>query len=399
MAMPPEDSKTAALRFLAHRHEVAEAAKGTDTLTIDEFRAAIRNCLLEVYQRLDANQHEKKDSATSEDVWGWNAARTEAIKHLKLCIPADKLGLYLLEADSNLLILPRHHSRTPYQYWCVARDLQIIRYFMSLYFDDLPLPIFDVVDLGHFNAYVKRFNGEHLLVFQTGSRGFANLFAKAFIAVLTELGNDTGVNFDSDDPLSLSDLRKASKSIEALQKLFHAYLFLGDPHAGQDVSLDHERRMAAWFIELGMNRFVIAHEYAHIVFEHAGSRLSRYDQEAEADRIGAILMLESMRALTDDPTLAFCGAHIAVALQQKIAVTVSCISNEPLALGGYPSSFSRMANLMAACEQRGILTAPMEATAIRMLKTVNSLYSLLEPELVDTAKRGRQLAKLWQGGI
>jgi len=269
---------------------------------------------------------------------------------------------------------------------------------MSLHRPDVPLPIFDIVDLRHFNAFVQRFEQEYVLVFQIGTRGLANLFAKTFVKIWMDICNKCReLGIQSISPTSLLDLLKTMETVKILKTVFYAYLFLGDPHAGEAVSLNHQYRMAAWLIELGMNRFIIAHEYAHIVNQHDGSREKRYDQEVEADRSAILLMLESAAAVTNDPVLPFCGAHIAVAVQQKIAQTVSCILDQPFTLNGYPSAFARTANIMGACERCGWLTSTMESMALEMLSFVDSIYSLIEPDLLDTAKRGRPLAKLWLG--
>jgi len=151
--------------------------------------------------------------------------------------------------------------------------------------------------------------------------------------------------------------------------------------------------------ETAMDRFIVSHEYAHILHRHepGGEPRQRQNQEKEADRTGLLLMLESWTGDEEDYVIPFCAAHVVIAVQQMIMGTVYSVTGRVDAQRNYSTALERKVNLMAVCERTRRLTPMMEQTALGLLGTLEALYRIIEPSLLETAKIGRPLAHLWQG--
>lgn len=384
----------AAIRSLATWRK-EEGAPEKAGLTMDEFRGVIRSQLLDQNEQIEIALACKGAGINDFD------PRGGATRLLSEVLQPEEIPSSLAEIDSVLKAIPDKAKRWSCEFWLLAANLQVIRYIAKSHFDETPLPLFDSLAVGHVHAATKTVGGNHLLIFQSGTKVFTNLFTKALVGIWTQF------------PLilrALDDLREdqiigALSGIDAigeLTKIIHGYLFLGFPGAGAHIQLDEGLRTWAGSVERGIDRFLVAHEYAHILLRHRSQdldRAQRREQEIQADSYAIVFMLESMRGKDETYSMPYLGAHLIIWLQEMIMRTVYSIKKREFnreSLQGYPSAYERCINLMATCERKGILNQLMEQNAMAIPPILGTLYRLIiEPSLLETASRGRQLASIW----
>jgi hypothetical protein len=395
--MPTATPRSAALQFLAELHARADRRKEIDTQTQGEWRQSLR-MLGRSRDDLIRRYGDAAKAEFSTFTGDWGGAQFQASKQLGHHIPDEFLPVYVAEIANNLHALPANPVRAAYEYWLLGVHLQIIRYVASKLFDHCPIPLFDTLRVGHVNALIRRFDDEVVLVFQSGTKAFTNLFCKTFVRIWLETAqivhdrNMKAITHDQE-----REILSGNAAVEQLRQIFHSYLFLGDPIAGMFVDPQDRINQIASEFETAMDRFIIAHEYAHILLGHLprDNFKDRQAQELEADGNGILLLLASWTNEGSDLVLPFCAAQITLAVQHLIMSTIYAIKNQTEALKNYPSIVERQNNLVSACRQVGILSPQMQSTAEGLVDTLKILYALIEPTLLVVARNGRPLASIW----
>lgn len=363
---------------------------------MDEVRLQIRNALLHganiLGQMESLRGQQDTQSDRSRHRFGEDA-QNDALAVLQQSVPPDIAKSLVAEIAGMLRNLPPRDDRSLYDFWVLALNLQIIRHIARNYYPKTPLPWLDTLGIGHVNASVKAFGGEYVLVFQSGTKAFTNLVSKVLIGVWKEFSRIVHGHPELTAP---DHIRKVLQDIDATQAfgtLLHAYLFLGHPVAGTLVLLDERSANVASHLETAMDRFIVGHEYAHVLRGHHPGDEHQYENELEADSIGLALMLESMQEW--DNVISFCGAYLIVVLHDIIMRAVSKIQGYKYSPSTYPSGYHRCVNLLATCERKGLLTVPMEQIAIAEGYKVGELYNIIEPGLLKEASKPRRLASIW----
>ena len=356
-------------------------------LTVEELRRSISSSLTAGADILGRARRLKQQGVPSHDP----AAMTEAV--LREVMTADAASRAVKEIHEQIHRLPPNPEHAGFAYWVTALNLQLLRHTAGKFYDETPLPWIDIIDLGHVNACVTRLDGEYILLFQSGAKAFTNLISKAFIAVQAELGMATGGRPELLAAGSLGEVLSGLKATQTFESIIHAYLFQGHPVGGEIAWLGEREAGVASIIERSMDRFVIGHEYAHVLERHQPGNID-HEMELKADGVGLLLMLDTMRPEWPDLVMPFTAAHLIVAMQECITTAVYKIVGRPVPLHAHPRAWHRSVNLMATCERRGALTSVMEQCAVGFVQSFLQLWAVCEPHLLNEA-RGRALAPIW----
>ena len=159
----------------------------------------------------------------------------------------------------------------------------------------------------------------------------------------------------------------------------------------------------AYFIETGMELFVVGHEYGHFVLDHLNkSHLA--EDELEADAVGLDLMLSATRRFSPAP-LNFRGAHLLLCSQDLVERAVNVVrtgrDGRPDWKGRtHPPTAARREQLRARV---GKLLSPEESNIGAALADtdefmINVFFDELKPRLLEFHRRQRRLDPMWYGG-
>lgn len=163
------------------------------------------------------------------------------------------------------------------------------------------IPTFGTVRMGSFSAQIAGSGrGDYLILFASGLFGFANLLAKVIgdSFVLTE--DNEGYSFSTDFEQIKIRLKEKREIQKHFDDLMMGYMIRENAHAARQYFPSRELEAIASIIREGMEVFVAAHEYAHLILGHLSAdtreiRQKRYRAEdtdsssAEEERINEII--------------------------------------------------------------------------------------------------------------
>jgi hypothetical protein len=161
------------------------------------------------------------------------------------------------------------------------------------------------------------------------------------------------------------DRRRQRAADSAIASVVLAYLLKGDARFGIRLPLDTGRSAElAWLLTESTRRFVIAHEFAHLLEGHLsgpgrgaeGDWLSRTrTQEFQADRTGALLCLRALRDPSDQVMtyLTVAGPMLFLAIDHLITRVQNELDGIPpgLRLSDHPTSDERGAALRSMFQE------------------------------------------------
>lgn len=133
-----------------------------------------------------------------------------------------------------------------------------------------PIPVFGTVRMGNFSAQIVcPIEDDYLIVFSEGLFGFSNLFSKVLAGCFVlEKTEDEWNSFSTD----LAKIEKHMGETPEIQQHFDdlllAYMVDGHPHAARQYYPMRELASMISILCDGMETFVAAHEYSHLVLGH-----------------------------------------------------------------------------------------------------------------------------------
>ncbi|MDX3849307.1 hypothetical protein [Streptomyces sp. AK02-01A] len=211
-----------------------------------------------------------------------------------------------------------------------------------------------------FNAQARAVRGGTLILVNAGFSLLVLEMSKAFAASLGFFSRDEdgGITVEAATPAVRERRRIAERG---MARSVLAYLFQGDAAHGGRQPLDADSAAMARLLTEATERFVVAHEFAHLLEGHlatpaqrgAGEWLHRTrEQEFQADETGMLLLL---RALEDGPEeqlasyLAVAGPLFFFAIDHLITRVRNEIDDIPqgMRLSDHPGSDERGAALRA----------------------------------------------------
>lgn len=375
---------------LAGRHAVSNSVP-LPGIRVEDVQAQIQNSVLWTMQLME---HAERLSATERSLPEWELARRYAAATLRAEFPDSDTDALVNEMAAMLSALPENPQRTPFEFWVYAMHLLAIRETASAHVQNPPLPWFDTLGVGHLNASISSFDDDLLILVRSGTKGFTNLLAKAILGFMRRANEHLMALRPGDQDEDPIPMLRELEEAKACVSVFKAYLFLGLPHSGNLVKLNEGEAMMAARLEVGMDTFVVAHEYAHALHQHHLSDLTVYEREIEADRTGIMLVIEAALDRGGDGVLEMCGAHAIVILQQIVTMLLREIAGDPTVGADYPNSTARCVNMFGACERRGMLSMQMEQVAQSYWSILGVLRDIIVPEVLEEA-RTRPIAPLW----
>ncbi|MEU3185691.1 hypothetical protein ABZ707_16030 [Streptomyces sp. NPDC006923] len=244
-----------------------------------------------------------------------------------------------------------------------------------------------------FNARARAVHGGTLILVNAGFSLLVLEMSKAFAASLGLFTRekDGGITLEAATPAVRERRRTAER---AMARSVLAYLFQGDAAQGGRQPPHSDSAGMARALTEATERFVVAHEFAHLLEGHlatpaqhrTGEWLHRTrEQEFQADETGLLLLL---RALADGPDeqiaryLAVAGPFFFFAIDHLITRVRNEIDDIPqgMRLSGHPGSDERGAAL------RGLLTDVHGPVVLQMADACVQWLSWLEDGIVGAAR-------------
>lgn len=206
-----------------------------------------------------------------------------------------------------------------------------------------PIPVFGTVRMGEFSAQIAcSKKDEYLIVFSEGMFGFCNLFSKVIGDCFEAQREGEGYRYKT-DPGTVRERIRSRRDIQRhFNDLILACMAAGHPHAAKQYFPSEELMNIASILCDGMEVFVAAHEYAHLVLGHlscgvrsfsldAGETpagegrirkyIYRWADEIQADILAMEITMAVMGSRGYDRTLSFAGigcAMLALDLTERI---------------------------------------------------------------------------------
>lgn len=149
-----------------------------------------------------------------------------------------------------------------------------------------PIPVFGTVRMGNFSAQIVcPIADDYLIVFSEGLFGFSNLFSKVLAgSFVLEKTDDERISFSTD----LAKIEKHMGEHPEIQQHFDdlllAYMVNGHPHAARQYYPMRELASMISILCDGMETFVAAHEYSHLVLGHLADTSRKFRETASENR-------------------------------------------------------------------------------------------------------------------
>lgn len=187
----------------------------------------------------------------------------------------EKLEEYLLQIKELEKNLPTEYQET----WTYSILLGIFKEMESVLEEvensgggtgELPaVPTFGTVRMGDFSAQIACSDREdYLIVFSEGLFGFANLFSKVLGDCFEVTKEKKGYTYSTDFESVKKRMEKKGEIQKHFDDLILAYMAAGNPHAARQYFPTKELGAIASIIRDGIEIFVAAHEYSHLVLGH-----------------------------------------------------------------------------------------------------------------------------------
>jgi len=204
------------------------------------------------------------------------------------------------------------------------------------------LPTFGTLPLGQLNAmaFAVPDSTEHLIAFQHGVFGFANLLTKAVAASFPPKISGDGISFDADLPAIERALAADATPINRLDEFLGAYIVAGHPHAAQQYFLPQPFSYLAEIWLAGFELFIFGHELGHVAAGHLAALQAQlrnlqpnalevphpdWRLEFEADEIGQMLALKAVSERNVDLGLSYCGVDLVFSAIELVDRAVSTL--------------------------------------------------------------------------
>jgi hypothetical protein len=282
--------------------------------------------------------------------------------------------------------------------------------------------LFGSLPTGHVNglAALVPQTDYFLILIDDGLFGFANLTCKAIANALPIMppDDDGKANVSTDVDLVREQLRKKPEIKNRMLDFLHAYVVGGHPHLAKPYLVDKTPQAIAALLLEGLETFVIAHEYGHCIAGHLAADQSRrqalqssgeiYDvistswqQEHEADFIGAMLTIQVMNKRGFDLALSYCGIEIFFRCVEIIEKTMSMLVfgevRETPPSESHPPSLARCSVLREMLKRQ--FNEEQANAAIHLANCFEEIFAscweICEPEFKLLHNKGARPAAQW----
>lgn len=181
---------------------------------------------------------------------------------------------------------------------------------------------------------------EHVVLFDSGLFAFTGLLGKALSQCLPIVGDDgDNVSLSADLDTVREHVRSSREGIARLGELIFAYVLAGSPHAAPRYPWSGKTDLIGNYLIATMERFLVAHEYGHVVQDDHAQELRRrflndtdevtysWGQEAAADIFGARVAVQAALDSGSDLSVAYTGVEITFGALELVERAVSVVKH------------------------------------------------------------------------
>lgn len=365
--------------------------------------------------------------------WGpgsdsWLSAKQDCINELSISMERD-IALHEVErADRQVRELVAAFPTlrvVDYPHWVIQKHKILMIHTARKFHPEIPQDlVIGRAATSLVNAMIVRnpYDGDYLVVIDSGLKGFTNKLSKLFIAnyfrnVFKIQGILDAWGGKSDFADLVETLSAAfPESVETFRTLITSYLYAGDTVAGERIRLNPMEHRSAYIVEECMELFVVGHELSHFVFGHLKEAQLRrsmsarmqndemvvaHAEEFEADEHGLKLMLEACSAICPDRVFAYVGAYLylnAIQLVERAVSLAATGSEATFRSATHPPIAQRIEKLKVAAERE--LKAWPDSAQAKGIVTMTGLFMEswfqgVVPILKKKHNEGVPLAPVW----
>ena len=208
-------------------------------------------------------------------------------------------------------------------------------------FPPLPTsPLLGTLNSGRVNAMLFCDRNEYLIIFQRELFHFANLFSKIVVTAMPIKEDEKGyIKLSVNQSDWQKNIAENTDILDRFQDVLFAYLFRGAPGRARAYLVPPYYGDIAAIMVDAMERFVMGHEYGHILFRHfpecdtergfdeRGIKEVDYnhDHEIIADKIGVHLMVKSILEDNYDIAISLAGVDLFLYCIELVERSISVV--------------------------------------------------------------------------
>jgi len=268
---------------------------------------------------------------------------------------------------------------------------------------------------GHVNAFADRtaVSDYRIVLVQHGLPGLFYMVALAMTAAWSAESPPAGrtAAFNPTEDHVRDRLSKSSIAMSTLAGTLLAYLYSGNPWRTSLSHVEPERTMALGVLLTLAERWVLAHEYTHVLFDLDGPTLStpqdHHDIELRADAVATNIVLASAAELDSaDPATALAGITLALRslrlIGEAFGIARTGQPRQDSPTGTHPSVMDRLRNAYAitlnSIERAG---APehkkheIMSFSGHIWRTVDLIGERVFPTILASHQSGWKLHPIW----
>ena len=252
-----------------------------------------------------------------------------------------------------------------------------------------------------------------IILVHNGLPGLFFMVARAMTAAWPAESPPAGrtVAFNTTEERVRDRLSKSSVAMSTLAGTLLAYLYSGDPWRTSLSYIEPERTMPLGVLLTMAERWVLAHEYAHVLFDLDGPNPStqrgRHDMELRADAVATNIVLASAAELDSvDPATALAGIALALRsfrlIDEAFGIATTGQPRQDSPTDTHPSVIDRLRNVYAitlsSIERAG---APehkkrkIMSFSDEIWRTVDLIGERVFPTILATHQSGWKLHPIW----
>jgi hypothetical protein len=279
-------------------------------------------------------------------------------------------------------------------------------------------PTIGTLPLGQVNASLIRvpFTEQYIIVFQENLFTFVSLCAKVVAAAIPSNGSRKPASFSY--ALNEIDERISSNPVisRRFTDLLTSYLLAGRPHAdGQYVLVQPNRTYSEILIQAA-ELFALGHEHAHAIKGHLTQSIREasnepavvdeipfsWEQEFEADEVGVMLGIASMKRMGYDAGFGYSGADFFCSAMDIVEQAVGIFRPKILFRSrnrSHPPWSQRRAYIRQALSTGiGSDKAMIPLIVARSIEYIlTSLWTKARQTLIASQHAGENLSPIWTG--
>jgi hypothetical protein len=261
-------------------------------------------------------------------------------------------------------------------------------------------------------------NPYKLIILETGLFGFANLMCKVLATSFVFKNNEDGMmNFSTNINECKSKIDSNPIIVERFYDVLTAYTILGNPHYAQQYFLDSIYEPLSSILRNGVEYFVFAHEFGHLISGHLDNNErnkkdigdseieainTNWQQEFEADVVGANILINAMGQRGYDISISYWGIEVFFGCIDVVEKTISILKTGSSDLNAL--SETHPPTVMRRDMLRELVSKsfnPEKSEAIISLSKfieliIKYLWQKVEPKIFALKENKVQLSNHWQ---